>query len=94
MAEKITLKVILEHVQASNSQIARLDVKVDRIDKKVDRLESRMIEGFENVRLKFQDVDRQFQDARLHRQALQEDLEETMRVQFKHGRQLSKLQAA
>jgi|CXWL01.1.fsa_nt_gi hypothetical protein len=91
MKERITLQTILEHIQESNNNVQQ----------QIARLEQKMDIGFHNVRLRFEkvdrqfeQVDRQFEDARLHRQALQEDLEETMRVQFKHGRQLHKLQAA
>ena len=90
MKERITLQVILEHIQASKNDLQQ---QIARLDGKVDNLEKRMILGFENVRLKFEDVDRQFEDAHLHRQALQEDLEETMRVQMKHGRQLNRIQS-
>lgn len=91
MKERITLRVILEHIQASKNdlqrQIIQLDAKFtgkfDALDAKFEgklaRLERQMIQGFE--------------DARLHRQALQEDLEETMRVQSKHARQLNRIRS-
>jgi len=90
MGTRITLKVILEHIQASKNelqqQIALLHAKVSEHDKRFDYLERRVTQGFEDVRV-------QMEDARLHRQALQEDLEETMRVQIKQGRLLSRIQA-
>ena len=64
-------------------------------------LDRQMKQGFEEVRLQFEDVHLQFkdvhvqlEDAKLHGQALQEDLEETMRVQMKQGRQLNRLHTA
>ena len=81
MAEEITNIVLLEHMQGMKNdlqqQIADLDAKIGGLDGKVSRLDKKMTEGFE--------------DARLHRQALQEDLEATMRMLSKHDAKLARL---
>ena len=88
MSEEITNIVLLKHMQGMKNdlqqQIADLDVKIGgldtkigSLDTKVSRLEKRVAEGFE--------------DARLHRQALQEDLEATMRMLSKHDAKLARL---
>lgn len=81
MANAITNKMLLEHMQAMKQdllrQISGLDTKVGGLDAKVSRLEERVERGFE--------------DARLHRQALQEDLEATMRMLAKHEAKLVRL---
>lgn len=64
-------------ISGINGKMERLDGRMDGLDQKLSHLESKMDRGFE--------------DARLHRQALQEDLEETMRVQGRHGVKLARL---
>jgi hypothetical protein len=54
-----------------------LQTQITALDRKTDR-------GFEAVRFQFEDV-------HLHLRALQEDLEETIRVQGKHGKKLARL---
>lgn len=54
-----------------------LQAQIDRIGKKMD-------EGFAEMR-------QGFKEAREHREALQEDLYATMRVQHKHSKKLARL---
>ena len=85
MADDITNIVLLEHMQVMKSdlqqQIAALDQKIDqkiaRVEKNTANLTEEMRKGFE--------------EARQHRQALQEDLEATMRMLAKHNVKLAQL---
>ena len=85
MADDITNIVLLEHMQVMKSdlqqQIAALDQKIDqkiaRVEKNTANLTEEMRKGFE--------------EARQHRQALQEDLEATMRMLGKHDAKLARL---
>ena len=85
MADDITNGVLLEHMQGMKNDLQQqivglkndLQKQISRLDEKLTRLAQRVEQGFE--------------DARLHRQALQEDLEETMRVQGRHGAKLARL---
>ena len=85
MADDITNIVLLEHMQVMKSdlqqQIAALDQKIDqkiaRVEKNTANLTEEMRKGFE--------------EAREHRQALQEDLEATMRMLAKHNVKLAQL---
>lgn len=78
MADDITNVVLLQHIQAMKSS---LELQIAAVDQKVDRntsaLTSEMRKGFE--------------EARQHRQALQEDLEATMRMLSKHETKLARL---
>ncbi len=56
---------------------SELSERINHLEQKVDRLE--------------QKVDRGFEEARQHRQALQEDLDATIRLQGKHSEQLAQL---
>lgn len=90
MADDITNGVLLEHIQGMRNDLQQqinslkqqmtglgqsLQQQISTLDRKVTHFSEEMHQGFE--------------DARLHRQALQEDLEETMRVQSKHAAQLA-----
>ena len=81
MADEITNRVLLEHMQGMKNdlqqQISSLDVKVTGLEQKLTQLAHKVDEGFE--------------DARRHRQALQEDLEETMKVQGRDATKLARL---
>lgn len=85
--------MILEHVQALKNDLQQQIHHIDeKFDGKFDRFERKMDQGFEQTRVQFENIRIQFEEARQHRQALQEDLEATMKVQMKHGRQLTKMQ--
>ncbi len=84
MAQRITLGIILEHIQALKNDLQQ---QISRLDQKVDK-------GFDEVNRRFVEVDRKFEEARLHRQALQEDLEATIRLQSKQQKQIRRLQTA
>jgi hypothetical protein len=77
----ITGKMLLEHMQAQFNMVhqsfAAIDKRFDRLEKKVDRLEVEMKEGF--------------RDATEHRKALQIDLDATIRMQFRHDKELAVL---
>ncbi len=81
MADDITNIVLLRHMQAMKSdlqeQIAALDRKIEGVNKNTTSLAEEMRRGFE--------------DARQHRQALQEDLEATIRMLGKHDMKLARL---
>ena len=81
MADDITNKMLLEHMQAMKyelqQQINTLQLDMTGLKKEVKCLRWDMKRGFE--------------EARLHREALQEDLKATMRIQRKHGRKLAQL---
>ena len=85
MADDITNGMLLQHMQGMKNDLQQLinglktELKQDigRLDNKITVLATQVEQGFE--------------DARQHRQALQEDLEETMRVQGKHGAKLARL---
>ncbi len=85
MGNDISNIVLLQHIQAMKSslelQIATVDQKlglqIAALDQKIDRNTDEMRRGFE--------------EARAHRQALQEDLEETMRMLSKHESKLARL---
>ncbi|MBI3336367.1 hypothetical protein HYZ98_02255 [Candidatus Peregrinibacteria bacterium] len=81
MADEITNKVLLEHMQGM-----KYELKQEMKDMKQE------IRGVKNdvVRLE-QKVDRGFEEAKEHRQALQEDLEATIAMQAKHQRKLEKI---
>ncbi|MBI2636549.1 hypothetical protein HYW84_04490 [Candidatus Peregrinibacteria bacterium] len=81
MPDDITNGVLLQHMQGMKNdlqeQISGVKEEVGGIKKQIIRLEQKMDQGFE--------------DASRHRQALQEDLKETMRVQGTHGVKLARL---
>ncbi len=77
----ITNKMLLEHMQANFN---RIDRRFENIDRRFETLESRVEKGF---RLIHQELD----DARTHREAIQIDLDATIRMQFTHQKQLAVL---
>ena len=88
MADAITNTMLLEHMQAMKydlqEQIKGLGRHVGGIDQKLERLAQRVTRLAEDMR-------QGFEEAREHRQALQEDLDATMRLQFKHSKKLARL---
>ena len=84
MADDITNKMLLEHMQAMKNdlqqQIGEIKIQLADLKENVTDLTIEMRQGFE--------------DARQHRQALQEDLEATMRLQGKHSATLARLTRA
>ncbi len=81
MANDISTGMLLEHMQGMKNdlqqQIAGLDNKVEK--------------GFSKVDRKFEEIDRKFEEAKQHRQALQEDLDASIRMLGKHEAKLSRL---
>lgn len=85
MADDITNQVLLDHMQSMKFELQQemrgmkfeLQHEIRDVQKNLKNLEERVERGFE--------------EARLHREALQEDLEATMRMQAKHQRKLEKL---
>lgn len=74
----ITNRMLLDHMQAMKHElIERFNGRFNGLEVRVDRLE--------------QKVERGFEEARQHRQALQEDLDATIRLQGKHSEQLAQL---
>jgi cell division protein FtsL len=86
--EIITNAVILQHIQGMKydlqQQINSLDQKISGVSVEVSSLKHEMRQGFESARL-------QFEEARQHRQALQEDLDATIRMVGKHQVKLTRL---
>ncbi len=82
MADNITNGMLLEHMQGMKNDLQQ---QIANVDKKLTNL----IKGVE-IKLT-EDMTRGFEEARQHRQALQEDLEETMRVLSQHGKKLARL---
>ncbi len=81
MADDITNIVLLQHIHAMKTgleqQISNVDRRIASLEQKVDTNTIEMRKGF--------------QEAGEHRQALQEDLEETIRVLSKHEKRLARL---
>ncbi len=82
----ITGKILLQHMQAGfnrmDRQFKKIDERFKQVDERFERLERRVDEGFA-------DANRKFEEARLHREALQEDLDATIRKQAVHDRELA-----
>ncbi|MDD5055344.1 MAG: hypothetical protein PHZ00_03680 [Candidatus Peribacteraceae bacterium] len=78
MADEITNIVLLRHIQAMKSS---LEDQIAAVDQKVDR----------NTALLTSAMQKGFEEARQHREALQEDLEATMRMLGKHEAKLARL---
>jgi hypothetical protein len=81
MADKITNGMLLEHIQAMRNDLQQ----------QIMGLRNDMEKGFAGVARKFVEIDAKFEDARLHREALQEDLVATMRQVGKHEKKLVRL---
>lgn len=84
----VTNKVLLEHMQGMKyelqQQIAGLGKRIDGLDMRISGLDL-------TVKNLAGEMHQGFEEARLHRTALQEDLEETMRVQSKHAVKLARV---
>lgn len=84
MADDVTIKMLLEHMQAMEgrllTQIGGLGKRLGGVEQRLTALEER--------------VDRGFEDARRHRESLQEDLDATIRLQGKHSATLTRLARA
>jgi len=80
--------MLLEHMQGMKyeflQRIGSVDGRLENMDGRLKNVE----EGLKGLR---QDTNQGFEEARQHRQALQEDLEETMRVQNGHTKKLATL---
>ncbi|MBU1910835.1 hypothetical protein KKG16_00305 [Patescibacteria group bacterium] len=81
MADEITNKVLLEHMQSMKhelqQQITGFGMRMERVEVNLKQLSQHVEDGFE--------------EARQHRQALQEDLEATISMQAKHQQKLAKI---
>ncbi len=78
MADEITNIMLLRYLERMKADLERQIAALDqKLSGRIDGLEVRMNQGFE--------------EARQHRQALQEDLEATMRMLAKHDRKLAKM---
>ncbi len=88
MADDITNIVLLQHIQAMKSnlesQIASVDQKVSSVDQKVASVNQKVDKNTMEMRTGFE-------EAHQHREALQEDLEATMRMLSKHESKLARL---
>ncbi len=81
MTKRITLRDILDHIHAMKGelvkQISGISQRMDRFDQRVDRLEQTVAKGFEDTNVRIQ--------------ALQEDLDATIKLQGKHSKRLARL---
>lgn len=78
MSEEISNGMLLEHMQAMKTDLQRQIAGLDKkIDTKITVLEKYVRKGFE--------------EARQHRQALQEDLDASIRMLGKHDAKLAHL---
>ena len=88
MADDIKNIVLLEHIQTMKSdlqqQIAGLKQQIAGVEQKITGVEK-------NTALLTEEMRKGFEVARQHRQALQEDLEATMRMLGKHDAKLARL---
>ena len=77
----ITGKMLLEHMQFQFNTVhqgfSAMNRRFDALEMRVDRLEQRVERGFE--------------EARVHREMLQVDLDATIRMQFRHEKELATL---
>ncbi|MEK7218707.1 MAG: hypothetical protein AAB728_04550 [Patescibacteria group bacterium] len=85
MADEITNTILLEHMQGMKND---LQEQIGGLRQRIDGVENGLQGQFTNLA---QEMRQGFEDARLHRQALQDDLEATMRVQGKHAATLSRI---
>jgi predicted nucleic acid-binding Zn-ribbon protein len=92
MKKRVTNIVILQHMHLMKSsleqQIIALDQKVATLDRKITAVDEKVDSNATSLRTEMR---RGFQEAHEHRQALQEDLEATMRMLSKHDRKLARL---
>ena len=88
MVSRITNGILLEHMQGMKNdlqqQIGDLKERIVRVDGRIDGLGGRM------TRLE-QAMQRGFEEARQHSEALQEDLEPTIRMVVKHEKKLARM---
>lgn len=88
MADDITNRMLLEHIQAMKNdlqqQISGIDARVNGLQEEVASLRGEFVSLRGEMRFGFE-------EARLHRQALQEDLDATIRMQSKHDAKLARL---
>ncbi len=77
----ITGKVLLDHIQSSKLELKQdirdLSGRFNSLEKRLDSLEVKVEDGF--------------REAREHREALQIDLDATIRMQFRHDKELAVL---
>ncbi len=81
MADDITNKMLLEHMQGMKNDLQQ---QITGIDNKVVGLQGQLT----NLTI---EVRQGFSDAKKHREALQEDLEATMQMVGKHDIKLARL---
>jgi hypothetical protein len=74
---KITNKMLFDHIQLGRKETREIKKDLQRLEEKVDK-------GFAYV-------DRRFEEARLHREAIQEDLDATIKMQAAHEQELAVL---
>lgn len=81
MAHDITKAMLLEDIQAIKNdlqgQIGNVTTRLTGLEGSITNLAIEMRHGLSRM-------DQRFEEARLHRQALQEDLDATIRMQGKH----------
>ncbi len=88
MAKRITSAVILQHLQGLEQRIAK---RFDAVEKDVRSLRGEILIFRGEVHTSFEEAHNQFEDARKHREALQEDLDATIRMVGKHQRKLARV---
>lgn len=86
----ITNRILLEHIQAGDNSLReelrnlKTEMKegFQRVDGRMNRLEEKVDRGFADIHYRLE-------QARVHREAIQEDLDATIRKQAIHDRKLA-----
>jgi predicted nucleic acid-binding Zn-ribbon protein len=91
MKTHITLRTILDHIQASKNDLQK---QMHALRTDFTSLKTNVTSLRQEMRTGFADVHEELEDAKQHRIALQEDLFETMRVQHTHEKKLARLSRA
>jgi len=90
MDDEITNKMLLEHIQAMRYSL-EIDINGLRSDIKI--IKSDILNIKIDINNLSDRVDEGFKEAALHRKALQEDLDATIKMQAQHQQQLKTLAA-
>lgn len=102
MANEITNTMLLEHMQEMKEdlqnqiiglqgQIIGVDTRIEGLDNRVEGLGNRIDNLDKKIIILKEEMHSGFEDASQHRQALQEDLEASMRILGKHETKLVRL---
>mgnify|MGYP001571616726 CR=1 FL=1 len=88
MADDITNKMLLEHMLAMKNY---LQTQITDVKKQITDVKKQVTDVKTGVHGLREEMHQGFTEAQEHRQALQEDLEATMRMQAKHQEKLERI---